>query len=361
MAVRRRARDAASLDRSHLRPRREEQLLLDALPNLPGKRILCTTSGRAQFAFAAAERSQDVEVECNFLDLYQAELAREAAPPETPNLHITCSSNLPDGPFDAAVLPFYRNGEAELARERMQDAYLRLVDGGQMWTAVDSAKDTWLLQEMKKLFDHVEIHKDKKGVLYQAVKQGPLRRERNFSCEFVFRDGPLLIKGFSRPGVFAHRRVDVGARKLMEMMEIKPGDRVLDLGCGTGAISLAAAHRAERVHVLAVDSNARALECVQRGAALNNLTNIETELTCTGVGPQHAPFNLVLANPPYYSGYRIAQLFLDTARASLCPGGRLLLVTKAPSWFAENVPLQFIGTEIYQLKEYYVISAWARG
>ena len=44
-------------------------------------------------------------------------------------------------------------------------------------------------------------------------------------------DGPSC-RFLSRPGTFSYGRFDNGARALCEVMEIEPGDRVLDLGCG---------------------------------------------------------------------------------------------------------------------------------
>ena len=89
-------------------------------------------------------------------------------------------------------------------------------------------------------------------------------RPKNFRCEFAFRDRGRLIHAVSRPGVFSHREIDPGARQLMAAMEIAAGDRVLDIGCGSGTVSFAAAFRAEGVEVLAVDSHARAVECTAR-------------------------------------------------------------------------------------------------
>ena len=41
-------------------------------------------------------------------------------------------------------------------------------------------------------------------------------------------------------GVFSPTEVDSGSRLLIEAMEISPADDILDIGCGYGAIGLAA-------------------------------------------------------------------------------------------------------------------------
>ena len=191
------------------------------------------------------------------------------------NLSIRCAADFPLQPVDIVALPLSASGEAELARDLMQQGHQRLRPQGVMAVASDNPCDTWLNQEMQKLFGRVTRRAAKSGVAYLARKDGELRKTKNFACEFVFRDRERLIHACSRPGVFAHRRVDAGARQLMKLMEVSEGERVLDIGCGSGTLSLAAAFRAAGVLVHAVDSSARAVECTARGAQLNGLTSYQ--------------------------------------------------------------------------------------
>ena len=124
-------------------------------------------------------------------------------------------------------------------------------------------------------------------------------------------------------------------------MQIEPGARILDIGCGAGTVSLAAACRAEGVAVHAVDSNARAIESTASGAELNALSNLTTELNPDGNYTGDGEYDLAMANPPYYAGYRIARHFLTAGRDALRPGGQLLLVTKHPAWYEEHMPRWF--------------------
>ena len=106
----------------------------------------------------------------------------------------------------------------------------------------------------------------------------------------------------SRPGVFAHRRVDSGARALMEVMELESHQRVLDMGCGSGTVfwrplSLPG------VKVHAIDSNARAVECTLCGKAVNGLTGFTVQLDSQGDIPEPGTYDLFLANPPYYLNF----------------------------------------------------------
>ncbi|HMO85900.1 MAG TPA: hypothetical protein PKC18_13385, partial [Lacipirellulaceae bacterium] len=65
-------------------PYSQEALLIDALPQMSGQRILCTSPGLAQFAVAAAGALPDAIVTCTYLDLYRATLAVEAIKEPSP-------------------------------------------------------------------------------------------------------------------------------------------------------------------------------------------------------------------------------------------------------------------------------------
>ena len=169
--------------------------------------------------------------------------------------------------MDVAAFPLTAGGEADLTRDLLQAGHERLRLGGTLYAATENRKDTWLGEQLHKLFRSWERRLLSDGVLYVATKTEPLKKIKNYSCEFAFRDRGRLIRAFSRPGVFSHRHIDPGARRLIEEMRVDTGARVLDIGCGAGVVALAAAFRAEGVTVHAVDSNVRAVRCTQRGAS----------------------------------------------------------------------------------------------
>jgi 16S rRNA (guanine1207-N2)-methyltransferase len=339
---------------SAIPPFPQEAILLDALASVRGERVLCTSAGIAQFAAAAAGRLPNAEVVCTYLDLYRATLTREQHRGGPGNLQFECAADLPAVAADVVALPCSAGGEAELTRELIQQGHERLRVGGRMLASTDRPADTWLGEQMRKLFAKVERRQSPVGALYLATKTVPLRKVKNFACEFAFRDRGKLIRAISRPGVFSHRHLDPGARHLMEEMEIHAGERVVDIGCGAGVVALAAAFRADGVSVHAVDSSARAIECTRRGAELNELIHLTAELNSDGQFTGRGTFDVAVANPPYYAGLRIAEHFLTAARAALRVGGRVYVVTKQPDWFAEQMPNRFDNVTSVERKGYHV-------
>jgi 23S rRNA (guanine1835-N2)-methyltransferase len=166
-----------------------------------------------------------------------------------------------------------------------------------------------------------------------------------------------LIYLRTRPGVFSHRELDGGARALIKSMAIAQGMRVLDLGCGSGAVSLSAAVRAGTVEVDAIDSNPRAVEATRWAAERNMAASVRAALDCDGSTIQTAAYGLVVTNPPYYSDFRIPTLFLNIAARALCSGGIVMLVTKSPQWYADHLPMDFAEATLKTVGNYVVLSA----
>lgn len=344
----------------HHPPRPTEQLLIEAIPHMQGSRFLCRSLGRAQLAAAIAQDRPDARVVCHFLDIYLAEQAREFHTAGPANLSICCQADLPTDEVDVVAFPTSASGEAELTRELLQQGHQALALGGQMFVATDNARDSWLYEQMQKLFDRIKRTPAEHGVLYQGTKTRRLGKLKDFSCQFAFRDEGRLIRAFSRPGVFSHRRLDLGARALMEIMEIHAGERVMDMGCGAGVISLAAAFRAANITVYALDSNPRAVQCTEHGAALNGLTNIAVRLDAAGVTDAPGSYDLFLGNPPYYSNFRIGTVFLQAARRALRPGGRVLIVTKHAEEYAERMSEWFDDVTVRPSRKYFVVAGVQR-
>ena len=339
--------------------RPQEQLLIDTIGELSAGEVICNSSGRAQFAVAYAQAYPEARVQCAFFDLYQRERAEQMHEGQIPpNLTLLVEPDLPDVEADLVVIVCRKTGESEFTRDLLQQAHNRLKIGGRLVASIDFADDRWLHEELRKVYPKVTRRSYKKqGAVYLATKTEPLKKQKTYDAEFAFRDEGRLIFAMSRPGVFSHRRLDVGARALLEWAKIQPGQHVLDLGCGSGAVGIAAALRAENVIVQAVDSNPRAVQCTQWGAERNGVADrVTAVLNADGQVIAKDWFDVVLANPPYFSNYRIAQLFLASSYRCLKRHGWVHIVTKTPVWFEEIMPEVFEEIEANEVRDYWIVS-----
>lgn len=343
-----------------------EQALLDVADEIRGQRIVAVSNAGAQAAAEIARRNPDAAVTCNFLDAFLADSA-QARNEGFENLEITCLPDLPEGDCNAAVIPFPSKGESDLAREYLQQTLQRLTPDGKLFASTDNVKDRWLHEQLRSFFHKVTNRETPEGRLYIASRPRPLKKVKDFSCWFAFRDREQLIHACSRPAVFSHRRMDNGARALISSLTVpdgpragevvRTGFRVLDIGCGNGSVGFAAALRAENVHVCAMDANARAVQCAALGAEKNGIDCFSTRLEAAGRCDEPGTFDLALANPPYFSNFRIAEIFVQAARNSLKPGGRLHFVTKQPEWFADRFIEIFDEVSVLETRGYFVVKA----
>lgn len=345
-------KDPSTMQSGVLPPLPCERMLIETMPQLKYSRAIVISPGRAQTAWRLAELDSSSTVQAWYLDLYDANQASIAAEKAVARVEVVCAADLPEEPYHLIAMPVLVSGEAELTRELMQQAHQRLIDGGTLMVSVDNPRDQWLRLQMEAIFDKVTCADAVGGRVYWARKNKPLRKVKNFGCDFTFRDSDHLIHAHSRPGVFSHRRLDPGARQLLLAAEIEPSQRVLDLGCGSGVIALAAALRGEDIEVVAVDSNSRAVECTQLGARLNEISNVQAVANFDGELDCSNTFDLVLANPPYFANFRIAEHFLSTASKYLRPGGALLVVTKQPTWYEQRLINDFEDITIFPSGKY---------
>jgi 16S rRNA (guanine1207-N2)-methyltransferase len=165
---------------------------------------------------------------------------------------------------------------------------------------------------------------DRAGEPYFA--EHPRSRPAPHELKFLFR-GELLSFVLDR-GIFSARGLDPGTALLIQNLGVRPADRVLDLGCGWGAVGVAAAKTARDGHVVLTEVNRRAARLAQQNLARNRLRNAEVR-----VGPYFDPvrgetFDVIATNPPYRVGRPHILRLLTEAPEHLAPGGRLLLVGK---------------------------------
>ncbi|MFH0748334.1 MAG: HemK2/MTQ2 family protein methyltransferase [Candidatus Bathyarchaeota archaeon] len=86
---------------------------------------------------------------------------------------------------------------------------------------------------------------------------------------------------------------------MAEKLEVKQGEKVLDIGTGCGIFGIMASEKAERV--VAIDINPNALKCAQFNAKLNKVNDkIDVILSdLFGGFNRKAKFDLIFFNPPY--------------------------------------------------------------
>lgn len=129
-------------------------------------------------------------------------------------------------------------------------------------------------------------------------------------------------------GVFSKKDIDKGTRLLIENMVINDGDYVLDIGCGYGAIGIAAA-RNRRTRVVLTDINRRAVRLTEENIKLNdvgtNATSVQGDLY---EAVEHEKFDVILCNLPMSAGLDLVFKIIDGSKRCLKKSGTVQVVVR---------------------------------
>jgi len=282
---------------------------------------------------------------CHALDIYDRHAIEKVH-----HLKAICSPHLPEGPWD---LVKFRTGPKVMSGELSLD----------------------LLQEIHRLapakfeLDFVGRERERNDLLAK-IKDNP-DRVRSFKAEWPASvpGGPKLMFT-SYPGCFCHRRLDEGGLALAEVVSRDlagmsggaEGLGLLDMGCGCGLVGLLVAKSSSvPVRLVMVDSHSRAVEAARENAAK---FGVEAEVILADDGSpkrMDGTFDVFVGNPPYYSDYRIADVFLETARRALRGGGVCYTVCRNAAGLEPVQRRYFPDVEIIHRRGYAVLRSVKSG
>ena len=313
------------------------------------------------------------DVTCHVLDIYHRHAIEKVH-----HAKVVCSAHLPEGPWDVVKFktgPKIHSGE--LALDLLQECYKIAGLRGRDAPAPLSGRVE---------VEFVGKERDRNDLL-NKIKDDP-KRVRSFKAEWPASvPGGEKLMFTSYPGCFCHRRLDEGglalaevvSRELCSQMEDLKSQisdlKVLDMGCGCGLVGLLVANRLNRsvnqsvnpsieqseqsnnrtISLVLVDSHARAVEAATENAAK---FGIEAEVILSDNGtPERmdGTFDVFVGNPPYYSDYRIAEVFLETAKRALKPSGICYTVVKNAAGLKPVQERYFPQVEVISRRGYNVL------
>ena len=162
------------------------------------------------------------------------------------------------------------------------------------------------------------------------------------------------------PSLFSPNGLDAGTAAMLGHAALKPGDKVLDLGCGYGPVGVYAATITEPASVWLVDIDPVAVDYAVRNLRRNGLEGA-TALISDGFDDlRETGFTAILCNPPYHVDFSVPKRLIEKAFNRLTIGGRLLMVTKREAWYRNKLTSIFGGTKIQRDAGYCVFEATKR-
>ncbi|MDD4745589.1 MAG: class I SAM-dependent methyltransferase [Eubacteriales bacterium] len=130
--------------------------------------------------------------------------------------------------------------------------------------------------------------------------------------------------------VFSRQRLDYGSACLLEAVERddqpKTG-RLLDLGCGYGALGIILKRLHPALAVVMCDINKRAVALTRRNADINQTRFVDV-VESDGMRQVEGTFDLIVTNPPIRAGKETVHRFFQEASERLNPAGSLFAVIR---------------------------------
>lgn len=174
----------------------------------------------------------------------------------------------------------------------------------------------------------------------------------------VIKDIPLSFE--TAPDLFSPNAVDAGTLAMLSCVDFSQDDRILDLGCGYGAVGITAAKIIGEKNVIMCDVSETAVQYSKMNAALNQVSGIDIRLSNGFEAIPENNFSLILSNPPYHTDFSVAKHFIETGFKRLTVGGRMIMVTKRLTWYKNKLTSVFGGVKVFSVNDYYVFIAEKR-
>jgi 23S rRNA (guanine1835-N2)-methyltransferase len=245
---------------------------------------------------------------------------------------------------------------------------------------VAGAKVKTITRSVLSLFERLigptntSLAKKKSRLIFCQPDSKVLNREINNPFPTVWPcrlpDG-RTVQVANHANVFSRQSLDIGARFLLEHMQVGDHDRLLDLGCGNGVLGLNALSMAPGCKVTFVDESYMAVA----SAELNVTTNFPEQLQhCRFVAsncletllqqPARPTFSKVLCNPPFHQQNTITdhiawQMFHD-AYELLEKGGHLIVVANRHLDYYHTLKRLFGGVTTLASQNKFVIFSAAK-
>jgi len=312
----------------------------------------------------------DGETTCYQMDTYQAARLRELIGDRavtTVETHADLWDCVPPSPsgrgdggegFQTLIYPVPYGGERALKLDMIEQAYHVLKPHGTFILLSPYDRDDFFAPALKKVFGKIHVPMDGDNKVFWCQHDGERPRRRHEMTYHVRVDEQTSYSFVSRPGVFGYGFFDQGGRALTEVMELSPGQRVLDLGCGVGTNGILAARQiGEAGFVAFADSNMRAVALAELNAKALGVANLHAIATHTLTDWPDASFDVILANPPYYAQGAIVHYFVERAKALLRPKGVLYLVTKQVDAVYPVITEHFAEPEMFENRGYVIFRA----
>lgn len=190
--------------------------------------------------------------------------------------------------------------------------------------------------------------------------ENPITKSEPFT--FRYDLGGHIFSFTSDAGVFSKKEIDFGTKVLLDALEIpESAERILDVGCGYGAIGMFCAYYYPKVQVDMLDINVRAVELSKKNLQDNHIKNAQVYQSNLLAAVQNKAYDVVISNPPIRTGKENIFRLYEQAYEALNADGFLWIVIQkkqgAPSTMKKLEEMFQEVDVVAKKKGYFIIKA----
>lgn len=165
------------------------------------------------------------------------------------------------------------------------------------------------------------------------------------------------LKFKTNKNVFSPSKIDAGTLAMLDFIDFKSDDKVLDLGCGYGVVGILIAKIVNPMDVHMSDISSDAISLSITNSVLNEVEKVNIVQSNGFENISEKDFTIIASNPPYHEDFKIPKQFIEEGYNHLAYGGRMYMVTKRRTWYKMKFISVFGGVSIFEKDGYFVFMA----